>query len=148
MRGSPIIHQAINLLPGLDRRRNERFDYVVWWIDDLGRVDFDHKIICSFMFEVKHYIGNAYLHHITEHLKYLKLSTCNLGKCSFFFKTSSVIVLQENQLLAFQKFCLTENLGKAFHQSNYAILQKCIQGKMLFFKSHPKQGVKTAQKIC
>ena len=58
------------------------------------------------MFEVNRYIGKAYLHHITEHPKYLKLSTCNLGKCSFFFETSSVIVLQKNQFWAFPNFVL------------------------------------------
>ena len=38
MRGSPIIHQAINLLPGPDRRCGGRFYYVVRRIDDLGSV--------------------------------------------------------------------------------------------------------------
>ena len=38
MRGSPIIHQAINLLPVPDRRCGGQSDYVVRRIDDLGSV--------------------------------------------------------------------------------------------------------------
>ena len=38
MRGSPIIHQAINLLPVPDRRRGGQSDYVVRRIDELGCV--------------------------------------------------------------------------------------------------------------
>ena len=38
MRGSPIIHQAINLLPVPDRRCGGQSDYVVRRIDELGRV--------------------------------------------------------------------------------------------------------------
>ena len=38
MRGSPIIHQAINLLPDPDRRCGGQSDYVVRRIDELGCV--------------------------------------------------------------------------------------------------------------
>ena len=38
MRGSPIIHRAINLLLVPDRRCGGRFYYVVRRIDELGRV--------------------------------------------------------------------------------------------------------------
>ena len=38
MRGSPIIHQAINLLPVPDRKCGGQSDYVVRRIDDLGSV--------------------------------------------------------------------------------------------------------------
>ena len=41
--------EKINLLPGPDRRYDERFDYVVCRPDHLGRVDFDNEISRGFV---------------------------------------------------------------------------------------------------
>ena len=150
MRGSPIIHQAINILPSPDRRYGGRSDYVVRRIDDVDRVDFDNETATDFVIKVNSAIYNlTYSCRIARHLNTPNWALVHCGKCSFFFKNSALPIFQKANFLVLgnshprliRKKTATQALTLSYKNPYTEICRFSKVSKNRVLK-RPKKGVK------